>query len=251
MNSGVYGAIFGSRGAWVRVVKVAAAIVNLAVLVLVFDVLWMALYQVRKDNYWVMHTSQVKTILRDVGIGIADCESNQRSYLLTGNEIYIRYYELAKRVIRSSVSELATMTRDNPAQQERVAGVSALVGEKIRFMDRFLVDRKKFGKEWREYDMTHGLVILSDIRLILARMDREEDALLSDRKEKFDSTIVNLIVSVVVLIVLGVLLAVGIIAGTIEYFRETVAVMHAADGGAKAPPIPADLGEDFGYDDGE
>jgi CHASE3 domain sensor protein len=61
-----------------------------------------------------------------------EAETGARGYLLTGQDHYLEPYELARRVLPSSVARLGILIRDNPSQVERVERVRDLADRRLQ-----------------------------------------------------------------------------------------------------------------------
>src|SRR3954469_20166033 len=69
----------------------------------------------------VNHTREVLGAIERTRSIIKDAEIGQRGYLLTGDGNYLDSYHRSTETIAHSVDELQALTRDNPAQQTRLA----------------------------------------------------------------------------------------------------------------------------------
>jgi CHASE3 domain sensor protein len=71
----------------------------------------------------VLHSYEVRNQARELTIALSEAESNQRGYLLTGNEDYLEPYERASSTINTRVAALVEITKDDPAQSHRVKSI--------------------------------------------------------------------------------------------------------------------------------
>jgi methyl-accepting chemotaxis protein len=92
----------------------------------------------------VEHTYQVLGALGDVQTALAQTESWQRGYLITGQDDFLRRYQSAAGDVDGSLKRLAELTVDNPRQQQRIEAMRAAVDEKVaRMVKRVEIRRSK------------------------------------------------------------------------------------------------------------
>ena len=64
------------------------------------------LEKLKTNNDWVEHTWSVKDKLKDINLLIMDSESSLRGYFMSGNEIYLRPWDIAKSKLEDDFKEL-------------------------------------------------------------------------------------------------------------------------------------------------
>lgn len=99
----------------------------LALLVLA-GVSWLLLENGRKvteTGGWVTHTYEVMGKIEIVRSRLAEAESAQRGYLITGDESYLEPYRNALSTIDTNIGQIIKLTADNPPQQSRAVGLQA------------------------------------------------------------------------------------------------------------------------------
>jgi len=69
---------------------------------------------------WVEHTHKVLKNLEVVLSNLKDTETGQRGYIITGEERYLEPFKTGIRNVHDVVSQLRTLTEDNPKQQARL-----------------------------------------------------------------------------------------------------------------------------------
>jgi PAS domain S-box-containing protein len=87
--------------------------------------------QLTKNIEWVDHSREVLERLDDAIASILEAETNQRGYLLTGDEQYLHAYRQAADQVESRARKLEDETVDNPAQQRRVAQLKRLLEQRV------------------------------------------------------------------------------------------------------------------------
>lgn len=69
---------------------------------------------------WVSHTLEIQRELATVEASMSEAESSQRGFLLTGNQLFLRPYSVAKNDVRARVANLRTLVANNPGQLRRL-----------------------------------------------------------------------------------------------------------------------------------
>jgi signal transduction histidine kinase len=85
----------------------------------------------RDENAWVVHTIEVENQTNTLLLEIRRAESAARGYLLTSGPEFLRDHEAAVAAIPSVLGELTALTRDNPAQAEKVKQLRAAIGTRL------------------------------------------------------------------------------------------------------------------------
>jgi CHASE3 domain sensor protein len=89
-------------------------------LLLVAGLTYSTLARNNVDRLWVAHTFIVLEKLGDLQSQIADAETGQRGFLLTGDAGYLEPYQASLTQIPESMLALRRLTSDNPSQQANI-----------------------------------------------------------------------------------------------------------------------------------
>src|ERR1700712_3202966 len=76
-----------------------------------------------ENEGWVEHTLRVRGTIGDVQASMSDAVAAQRGYLLIGQVRFLDPYEVARTAIAGHLSDLAKLTEDNAAQQQRLTAL--------------------------------------------------------------------------------------------------------------------------------
>jgi CHASE3 domain sensor protein/signal transduction histidine kinase len=135
---------------------------------------------------WVFHTHEVMLAIEGVTAGMRDGEIGQRGYLLTGKEEFLEPLLRAMPRIDGDLRELGRLTKDSPAQQQRLRTLAILVEHKRRFMDETIeLQRRGEGGASAQLVATgRGKELMDEIRRLANDMMQEERALLAQRAEE-------------------------------------------------------------------
>ncbi len=129
---------------------------------------------------------------------LADAETGQRGFLLTGAEQYLEPYLAARRGLAGAFENLRQATSDNPAQQRRIAEMRPLVDAKLEELEQSvaLTRSDKTAEAIALLRSDRGKANMDRLRLIVAEMDSDERRLLTERQQRWReaATLANVVV---------------------------------------------------------
>ncbi len=148
---------------------------------------WSTALVINNDG-WVDHTHQVLENLEALLSTLKDAETGQRGYLLTDQDSYLEPYQKAHDVWNKPFETLKTLTKDNKAQQDRLAELGPLVESKFAELDQTIKLRKAKEKGPMGTDAALELVKtdagkkdMDHIRELVQQMRDNETDLLAQR----------------------------------------------------------------------
>lgn len=167
---------------------------------------------------WVVHTMEVKQTLMQLEAQLASAESGQRGYLITGEERFVRPFEVATRTVPVLVTKLRGLVVDNPDQQAKVAAVAPLIDTRIQTIGQTL-ELSRLGRDKEAVDIvrTVGSHLMSDIHVVLDELDGVEGRLLLERQQSVATIRNEFTVAVAVMLVASALLMVLSLVGMRRY----------------------------------
>ncbi len=132
---------------------------------------------------WVDHSDLVIRQSQELLALFLDAETGQRGFLVTGAERYLKPYYIAQAALPGSRSQLRSLTRESPVQQQRLDRLDVLGNTKLSELAESIHLYRHHG-----FDAARA-VILTDrgrnsmigIRSILAQIQSEEKDRLSER----------------------------------------------------------------------
>lgn len=143
-----------------------------------------------KTSYAVTHTHAVLEHIANVLSQLADAETGQRGFVITGEDAYLEPYRTGTAATPRLLAELRELTADNPNQQRRIAEIEPLVDAKFAELRKTIDLRKTAGFEATEKVVAsnEGKQYMDGIRRLLTAMDREERDLLQQRAAEVEVT---------------------------------------------------------------
>jgi signal transduction histidine kinase len=182
---------------------IAAAGVLLTLVVLSY----LRIEQQRKASGWVSHTFLVKIKLETLLTVVNEAESNQRAFLLTKDSAYHQNFKKTKSDLADVMSDLDTLTKDNPTQFENLQKLNDLVKNRFIRLQTLMDSSRHLSDDILSQFLLPGRKIMDSIRTRLLKMEAEENNLLNTRtaaKNEADRNVGVLILlfSVISLVVL-------------------------------------------------
>ena len=95
-----------------------------------FLLLAVVFIEYRRAIDWVDHTHKVISTVEDLQSNLSDAESSQRGYLLAQDRDHLASYEEGVAHSRALLDRLGSLTVDNPAQQDKVKALRALIPQR-------------------------------------------------------------------------------------------------------------------------
>ena len=134
-------------------------------------------------NNWVNHTYQVRARLADLTAALTTAESDERGYLITGNESFLDPYKAAAGTVKTAFEDVRRLTADNPHEQARLGQLAPLIDQRLTIL-RETVEARRTGTaeaSWRLVQQNGSIPLMEKISGMVADADREEAELLRKR----------------------------------------------------------------------
>jgi len=146
-----------------------------------------------ENNRSVVQTQRVIETLSEAVAHITTAETSQRGYIITGDESFLEFYNETLPRIERSIAQLKELTRDNPAQHERLAAFEKAVAVRRETLDRNLELRKSEGVNfWRGSErLQQGREQMDDVRRVASEIQGEENSMLALRTRQSDESARN------------------------------------------------------------
>lgn len=155
-----------------------------AVIAVFATVILLAGRQALESRRWVAHTRDVLAAAQRTLSHVQDAETGQRGYLLTGDSAYLAPYRTATTALAADTSRLRALTRDNRVQQRRLDELGLAITMKIADLDSTVALAMSAR---RQAALDHvrtgrGRALMDSVRFHIARLQGEEERLLSLRQ---------------------------------------------------------------------
>ncbi len=138
----------------------------------------------------VNHTNLVKLNFETIKTAIIDAETNQKTYLLTGNTAILPKRDSAFNTIAFELNLVDSLVKDNPAQIENLKILRHAIDLKLSGMRKVLVSYSILGQTAAEFklNVNEGVQLTENVKDQINRMQNEEDKLLKIRLESFNQS---------------------------------------------------------------
>ena len=93
----------------------------------------------------VRHTNEVRFLLETTEALVKEAQTDQRGYLLTGDEAFLTPFRKECQQLAQSVEEVGKLTVNNSVQQERIPQLQQLIAQHIREMNNTIDVRRQEG----------------------------------------------------------------------------------------------------------
>src|ERR1700758_2907795 len=160
-----------------------------ALALLVFLGIGVALYQssqgLRRTGSWVVHTTDVIRQLDDLAQSLAEIESSQRGYVVTGDPSYASRVDATATRIPAAVTHLEQSVADNPVQAAKIGPLRQAANTRIALARRIVETRTNEGYEAARQLTAKAIAdkSIDDARKIVREMWGEELRLLDSRSD--------------------------------------------------------------------
>lgn len=185
--------IYQRRGRWLLVAMVLCVLTLLAVAFLSYR----QTNQVIKAAEAVTHTQVVLMRLHSVLAKVSETETNQRNYILMGDDKHLEEYVHTAESLRNSLGELEALTMNVPVHQDPVRRLRLEIKTKLNNMNKSINVRKTqgFGAAWQTLKSGEEHDVTPKIRKLINQMQSKEQAVMTEQIEQLrDKNERNLIV---------------------------------------------------------
>jgi methyl-accepting chemotaxis protein len=171
---------------WKISVKLAAAFACLIMVVLVISAAtYNRLAFIRTSSNWTDHSYNVRQALQQMMEGMVDQETGLRGYLLSANQTFLAPYEAGRGMFDEAFARASQLTRDNPAQQQRLSQVHVLAEnwrDQVAAREIEMMASPPTRGDARGMEASGlGKKPMDGIRHLLAEMDEVERSLMAKR----------------------------------------------------------------------
>ncbi len=132
---------------------------------------------------WVSHTERVRNELDRLFIQIQDIETGARGYVVTGDGEFLAPFEASIGKVNDQFRMVRELTKDNSRQQADCDQLAPLLALRVDHSRSSVELRRAIGFEAARQKMagSEGRLAMEGIRQVIARMQGEEAALLTER----------------------------------------------------------------------
>ena len=153
----------------------------------------------------VAYTHEVLAASEHLLSTLADAETGQRGYVITGVPSYLEPFQVAKAQVHGSMDGLRALTSDSIEQRPAIQDIERLVDDKLNELSETIAVRRDKGFEAaRTLMMTdRGKRVMDTIRSRLTEINARESVILAAEEQKNQSTYELVMLANVLSLLLG------------------------------------------------
>jgi CHASE3 domain sensor protein len=140
-----------------------------------------------ETNRQVAHTEEVLATLESL-LGQAQNAEVERGFLLTGDDLFLAPYEVARQEILPTLQRLRQLTAANPISNVRLATLESLVKQRLTMAQRVIEVQQAKGSEVaiRLAQSGRGRALMAEIHSLVEDLRNEEITELQERQLSAD-----------------------------------------------------------------
>ncbi|HTV23927.1 MAG TPA: CHASE3 domain-containing protein [Polyangiaceae bacterium] len=196
-----------------------------------------------ENERWVAHTHEVRGALAHLRLLLVGAETAQRGFIIVGNETFLEPYTRAVQELPKALSDVRTLTADNPEQARRLQTAADVLRNRLSVMDQVIQQRKAKGLPETSETVAagHGKQLMDQLLALLDEADASERTLLAQRQAEAESTATLTQAVILWGSVLGSLLVAGMgafiarslssqVASAVQHIQSSSAELQSAAG---------------------
>jgi PAS domain S-box-containing protein len=193
--------------------------ISILMLVVIGSISYRTVNQLLNSNRAVQHSNLIIQKLEKTISVIKDAETGQRGYLLTNRQQFLEPYNGAYGQATGLVSEVALLTKDNPAQQRNMREIRRILEQRMTILQA-LINKRLSGQAIVAADLDAGKSAMDTLRLAINQAESNEQELLDRRVSLLNHYTVLAPLFIALAILLGVLISVLSYIKVIRDIRE-------------------------------
>ena len=183
--------------------------------------------QLRVSAAAVAHTQEILKKLEEITADVATFGSNQRAFINTGNDEFLKSDEESKRAIHRDLDDFHHLAEGQPRQQERLQHLRPLIDRRIKWGDETIAVRRKEGLSAAEQVIAtgQGMTLSDSIRRQTKEMEDAEYSMLDDGRKQEETVSI----STFHLLPLGVFFSIALLSLGLFFLNAGVAEQTRAE----------------------
>src|SRR5688572_6449981 len=173
------------------------------------------IYSAEKVN----HTNRVISELHQINIMLQEAESNQRGYLITGEQSFLNTYETASKNIPSRISIIKQLTADNTEQQKYTSRLEYLITQRFSILEIGIKARKE-GSLVNNKVLLRGKEYMDETSNVIDQMEVVEKNLYTQRSARYRLLILYTPIIIVIAAFLAILITIFFYGRIISDFKK-------------------------------
>ncbi|QEE49793.1 response regulator [Flavobacterium alkalisoli] len=175
--------------------------ISLVILIISSAASFFSITSLLKSNSAVNHTQEVIYNINEGATVVIDAQTSVRGFLVSGKQSFLEQYNNSETRANEIFEEIAKLTSDNALQQQSLTELKPLRSEFFDYLQNLITEKTR-GETTMSTDLDTGKKIMDRMRVILKRMESQEQELLKQRNsnsERYGTASSILIVAAAVL----------------------------------------------------
>ena len=170
-----------------------------------------------ETSKWVAHRQDVLKKTEEVLSGLATLGSNERVYVMVGDELLLKDRQTMKAAIADDFRELRGLAQDNTNQQRRLDRLESLITQRMAWEERVIIARREegFAAAAGLIATGPGLQLSDEILRKIKEMEAGEYRLLDDDLKQADTAVSTAFA----LLPLGVFLSLAVLSLSVFFLN--------------------------------
>ena len=205
---------------------------GLVILLVVGAVSYRAIYELVRAAELRHHVERVIAGLKDVLSGLDRAESEQRGYVITGEEAYLSPFQTAVGGVAERLTRLRQLAADEPRVQQQLDTLQPLIDDRVARLSKGIELRRQSGFEAAVASVRTGVGrrLMNDIHRLINEMSGDQRRLLTQR----EAAVRRQTKWTVFAILLGSVLSVAIVVFSIIIIRSELTARQQAEEALRA-----------------
>ncbi|MGA9450697.1 MAG: CHASE3 domain-containing protein, partial [Verrucomicrobiia bacterium] len=134
---------------------------------------------------WAAQTQDIITELEFVSASLAEVETEQRGYILSGSPKFLEDRQAATQQLTAHLKQLRQILTNDPVQQRNLDQLEPLIAERLSLLNERIVVFQQYGLEASAdaTAMLKGKAIMDNIRRLISEMRTTENDRLAQRQQ--------------------------------------------------------------------
>jgi len=193
--------------------------VSLLILIVSSTASYLSIKSLLASNNWVNHTQEVIYNLNAGGATMVDAQTSMRGFLVTGRKDFLQEYDGKDNLTADYLKKVEELTIDNEAQQAALRELRQLKTAFYNYLDEKIQDKFE-GKLTLADDLDMGKRLMDEIRVILKRMERQEQQLLKERSSESGNYAAYSVILIVAAAIISILISLVFFGRILKDYNE-------------------------------
>jgi len=193
--------------------------VSLLILIVSSTASYLSIKSLLDSNNWVNHTQEVIYNLNAGSATMVDAQTSMRGFLVTGRKDFLQEYDSKDDLAADYFDKVDKLTIDNVSQQASMRELKPLKSAFFNYLDERIQD-KIDGKLTLADDLDMGKKLMDNIRVILKRMERQEQELLKERTSTSENYATYSVILIITAAIISLLISLVFFARILRDYNE-------------------------------